>query len=155
MPAARFAAASIFCLFGGLAFAAGCQSPGSSAAPVGRQYPPYPDNRRVDVFINSGSQAQVLEGFGLTQEPADLPAGATMIGRIDVERRSTSSEVGSWRAVATEVRRQARRLGADAVLIDSYNSRVGLDRHNWSNHLYRSLAARAYRYAAPRTGATP
>ena len=155
MPAARSAAVSLFCLLGGLAFAAGCQSPGSSAAPVGRTYPAYPKDHPVDVYVNSGSEAQLLEGFGLTYEPAQLPPDATMIGRIDVERRSTSSEVGSWRAVATEVRRQARRLGTDAVLIDSYNSRVGLDRHNWSNHLYRSLAARAYRYAAPRTGATP
>ena len=124
--------------------AAGC-AVGSSAAPVGREYPPYDKNHRVDVYVNPGSEAQLLEGFGLTFPPAQMPTTAVLVGRIDTEARDKT-----WKTVASETRRRARRLGADAVVINRYDRRTGRDKSNWSDHEYRSLAATAYRYTTPR-----
>ena len=133
-----------------LVAAAGCQSAGSSAAPVGREYPPYPKNHRVDVYVSPSSEAQLLEGFGLTFVPADLPQKAVMVGRIDVTARGNPSSRGSWKAAAKETRKRARALGADAVVIDDSRRDIALDRANWSHHEYRSLAGRAFRYTTPR-----
>ena len=130
-----------------LAAVGGCKAIESSAAPVGREFPPYPEDRRVDIYVSPSSEAQLLEGFGLTLVPQDLPKTALMIGRIDVIARGGTSGRGGWKPAADETRRRARELGADAVVIDDHNRWVGPDRANWSEHLYRSLAARAYRYA--------
>ncbi len=130
-----------------LAAVGGCKAIDSSAAPVGREFPPFPEDRRVDVYVSPSSEAQLLEGFGLTRVPNDLPKTALMIGRIDVIARGKLSGRGGWKPAADETRRRARELGADAVVIDDYARSIGRDSANWSDHQYRSLAARAYRYA--------
>ena len=130
--------------------AAGCKSVESSAAPVGREFRAYPESHRVDVYVSPSSEAQLLEGFGLTYAPGDLPQKAVMVGRIDVIARGDTSGRGGWKPAAEETRRRARELGADAVVIDDYARSIGRDSANWSDHQYRSLAARAYRYATPR-----
>ena len=129
--------------------AAGCNSTDSSAAPVGRAFPAYPEDRQVDVYVDPSAEAMLLEGFGLTYPVSELPRDAMLMGRIDVQGRGRASSRGSWASVAEKTRGDARRLGADAVVIDDYATSIGRDRANWSDHQYRALAARAFRYRTP------
>ena len=139
MPAGRLAIAVLLLT---TVAAAGCSSVDSAAAPIGEIHPPRASGHPIDIYVDPSSPANLLEGFGLTLPPAEMPGDAVRIGRIDVAGDN------SWQGIADEAKKRARQLGADAIVIGDYYEGPNRDSNGlrFEPAYFRSIAASAYRY---------
>ncbi len=128
----------------------GCVS--STFVPVGgRTYPPRPSDYLIDVYVPVEAPVIVLQSFPNAKRPDQVPAGATVIGRIDTQ----GAPAAAWKSVIEDAEKKARELGGDAVVIGQWGHPLtGVD--GYGNTYYgKAVSMTVLRYPGDLSNSTP
>ncbi len=81
---------------------------------------PRPDDYDIAVFVPLDAPVQVHKAVADPKPMAELPANAKAVGRID----TTGAPAASWGSMIEKAKKQARKIGGDAIIVGNWDSPV-------------------------------
>lgn len=119
----------------------GCVS--SQFMPVGSAtYPPRPDGYLIDMYLPTDAPVVVHQQLAGARSTDEVPAGATVIGRIDTQ----GAPAAGWASCFEDAKQKARMLGGDAIVARRWgNPLVAVD--GYGNTQYgKAISLEVLRY---------